>query len=86
VPPTRAPDPGFAAAAAAWARRRPLAESLAAAQAGGSEISAGDFVRWCRQVIDVLDQIRTAAPRDLAPAAAEALTALRRGVVAVGAE
>jgi ATP-dependent RNA helicase HelY len=86
VPPTRMPDPGFAAAVATWARRRSLAESLAAATAAGSEISAGDFVRWCRQVIDVLDQIKTAAPQEWAPAAGAAVVALRRGVVAVGIE
>jgi ATP-dependent RNA helicase HelY len=84
VPATRAPDSGFAAAAAAWTRRRSLAESLSAAEGAGSEISAGDFVRWCRQVIDVLDQMRTAAPQELAPAAGAALAALRRGVVAAG--
>ena len=86
VVPTRPPDAGFAAAVAAWVRRRPLAESLAEAQTGGFDISAGDFVRWCRQVIDVLDQIRTAAPAELAPATGAALAALRRGVVAVGVE
>jgi ATP-dependent RNA helicase HelY len=83
---TRQPDSGFAAAVAGWARGGTLAESLAAADVGGVELSAGDFVRWCRQVIDLLDQIRVAAPDDLAPQAGRAVAALRRGVVAVGTE
>ena len=41
-----------------------LAAALAAADAAGSgsPLSAGDFVRWCRQVLDLLDQVRNAAP------------------------
>ena len=46
----------------------------------------GDFVRWCRQVIDLLDQVRAVAAEDsgVGAAAAAAVRALRRGVVAVG--
>jgi hypothetical protein len=36
-------------------------------------------------VIDLLDQIRTVAPPALARTAKQALTGLRRGVVALGA-
>ncbi len=82
---TRPPDSGFAAAAASWAAGATLAEALLAADAGGTELSAGDFVRWCRQAIDLLDQIQAAAPRELAPHAREAMVAMRRGVVAIGA-
>jgi ATP-dependent RNA helicase HelY len=59
---------------------------LTAAQANGQELSAGDFVRWCRQVIDLLDQLREAlgTAEPLGRAAAKAVEALRRGVVAMG--
>jgi ATP-dependent RNA helicase HelY len=52
------------------------------------ELSAGDFVRWCRQVLDLLDQIAAVAGRDsgVGRAAATAITSIRRGVVAVGTE
>jgi ATP-dependent RNA helicase HelY len=61
---------------------------LAAADAEGigSALSAGDFVRWCRQVLDLLDQVRNAAPQpDLQLTAKRAIDAIRRGVVAVDA-
>jgi ATP-dependent RNA helicase HelY len=49
----------------------------------GGELAAGDFVRWCKQVIDVLDQVSQAAPRPaLRATAARAVEAVRRGVVA----
>jgi ATP-dependent RNA helicase HelY len=59
---------------------------LAAAESNGAELSAGDFVRWCRQVVDVLDQVRGVAGKDspVGIAAAAAVRALRRGVVALG--
>ena len=57
---------------------------LTAAEQNGAELSAGDFVRWCRQVLDLLDQIAAwpAAASGVGRAAAEAVTAIRRGVVA----
>ena len=84
LPPTRDPDSGFAAAVAAWCRGNSLAEALAVAVAGGTDLSAGDFVRWCRQVIDLLDQIGGVAPAGVAVAARSALGSLRRGVVSMG--
>lgn len=53
----------------------------------------GDFVRWCKQVIDVLGQVAAAAPSSSAPPssaggstvarnARKAVDALLRGVVA----
>ncbi len=85
LPSTRSPDLGFAAAVAAWAKGETLTQALTVANATGTDMSAGDFVRWCRQVIDLLDQIRTVAPPALARTAKQALTGLRRGVVALGA-
>jgi ATP-dependent RNA helicase HelY len=82
---TRQPDAGFAWPVYRWARGESLEKVLGAAEANGQELSAGDFVRWCRQVIDLLDQVRNVSGRgDAVGAAAEgAVAALRRGVVAM---
>ena len=84
---TREPDAGFAWPVYRWARGESLEKVLTAAEANGQELSAGDFVRWSRQVIDLLDQIRTVLGRadPVGAAAADAVRALRRGVVAAGA-
>ena len=75
----REPDAGFAYVAWRWARGHSLdAVLIDAAQA------PGDFVRWMKQLIDLLDQIADAAPHD-APVrrtAEQAVRKLRRGVVA----
>jgi ATP-dependent RNA helicase HelY len=83
---TREPDAGFAWPIYRWARGEPLEKVLLQAEANGQELLAGDFVRWCRQVIDLLDQIRdVVGGRDpVGIAAAAAVTAIRRGVVAMG--
>jgi ATP-dependent RNA helicase HelY len=83
---TREPDLGFAWPVYRWARGESLSAVLAAAQTNGVELSAGDFVRWCRQVVDLLDQVRGVAGEDsgVGLAAASAVRALRRGVVALG--
>ncbi|MEU8897479.1 RNA helicase [Nocardia sp. NPDC048505] len=84
--PTREPDLGFVNGVYKWARGDGLAESLLASGDQGSALSAGDFVRWCRQVIDLLDQIHnTADDVEVAGTAAKAVRAIRRGVVAVDA-
>ncbi|WP_421845693.1 DEAD/DEAH box helicase [Mycobacterium sp.] len=88
---SREPDEGFARVIYRWARTGDLAAALAAGDSagGGSSLpalSAGDFVRWCRQVLDLLDQVRGAAPDpELRAAAARAIKDVRRGVVAVDA-
>ncbi|MFF5446673.1 DEAD/DEAH box helicase [Streptomyces sp. NPDC012888] len=79
----REPDLGFAWAAYQWASDKSLDEVLREA-----EMPAGDFVRWCKQVIDVLGQIAAAAPAGgeggstVARNARKAVDALLRGVVA----
>ncbi|MCP2288282.1 DEAD/DEAH box helicase [Nocardia amikacinitolerans] len=84
--PTREPDLGFVTGVYKWARGDGLAESLLASGDQGTPLSAGDFVRWCRQVIDLLDQIHsTADDPEIAGTAAKAVRAIRRGVVAVDA-
>ncbi|MEV0321252.1 DEAD/DEAH box helicase [Streptomyces sp. NPDC050658] len=76
----REPDLGFAWAAYMWASDKSLDEVLREA-----DMPAGDFVRWCKQVIDVLGQIAAAAPREgstVAKNARKAVDQLLRGVVA----
>ncbi|WP_163274644.1 DEAD/DEAH box helicase [Cellulomonas iranensis] len=64
-----------------WAAGRSLDAVLR-----GSDLAAGDFVRWCKQVIDVLDQVAGAAPTArLRTTAERAVLGLRRGVVAYSA-
>ncbi|MGV0874099.1 DEAD/DEAH box helicase [Mycolicibacterium sp. XJ879] len=85
---SREPDPGFVAAIYRWATTGDLPTALAASDAtgSGSPLSAGDFVRWCRQVLDLLDQVRNAAPSPALRASAKrAVSDIRRGVVAVDA-
>ncbi|MEV4439286.1 DEAD/DEAH box helicase [Streptomyces sp. NPDC049577] len=75
----REPDLGFAWAAYRWASGHGLDEVLREI-----EMPAGDFVRWTKQLIDVLGQIAAAAPEGgtVARAARKAVDALLRGVVA----
>ncbi|OBJ48322.1 DEAD/DEAH box helicase [Mycobacterium asiaticum] len=85
---SREPDDGFVPVIYRWARTGDLAAALAAAEAAGSgaPLSAGDFVRWCRQILDLLDQVRNAAPDpDVRATAKRAINDIRRGVVAVDA-
>ena len=85
---SREPDDGFVAAIHRWASTGDLASALAASDTTGtgSTMSAGDFVRWCRQVLDLADQVRNAAPSpELRATAKRAIKDVRRGVVAVDA-
>ena len=86
INPSREPDDGFVAPVYRWATTGDLTAALSAADATGpaAALSAGDFVRWCRQVLDLLDQVRNAAPhKALRVAAKRAIDDIRRGVVAV---
>ncbi len=88
IAPSREPDEGFVAAVYRWATTGDLASALDASDIGrtGSPLSAGDFVRWCRQVLDLADQVRNAAPTpELRAVAKRAIADVRRGVVAVDA-
>jgi len=85
---SREPEDGFVAAVYRWATTGDLTAALAASDASGTgtPLSAGDFVRWCRQVLDLLDQVRNAAPTPALRATAKrAINDIRRGVVAVDA-
>jgi ATP-dependent RNA helicase HelY len=47
-----------------------------------ADMPAGDFVRWSKQTIDLLDQLLGVADAQLAKTARSALEAVRRGIVA----
>jgi ATP-dependent RNA helicase HelY len=85
---SREPEDGFVPVIYRWATTGDLTTALAASDASGTgtPLSAGDFVRWCRQVLDLLDQVRNAAPTaTLRATAKRAINDIRRGVVAVDA-
>ncbi|MGP9693015.1 DEAD/DEAH box helicase [Brachybacterium sp. AOP25-B2-12] len=71
---TAPPDPSIAVVVHRWA----LGEHYAAA-VGTSGLPAGDFVRQCRQIIDLLDQL--ASMPTIGPVAREAIDRVRRGFV-----
>jgi ATP-dependent RNA helicase HelY len=78
---TRQPDLGFAWATYRWAEGEDLDDILTA-----TDLAAGDFVRWTKQVIDMAGQVADAAgDSPLRQAAREVVQALRRGVVAYSA-
>ncbi len=77
LPGMRRPDFGFAWAAWRWTSGASLDEVLA-----DSELTAGDFVRNVKQLIDLTGQVADAAgPGPLRDTARATLGALRRGVV-----
>lgn len=71
------PTPAIALGMFRWASGSPLDDVLRSL-----DLAAGDFVRWSKQVIDLLDQIRNAGDEDLARTARRATDAVRRGIVA----
>ncbi|WP_029149705.1 DEAD/DEAH box helicase [Microbacterium indicum] len=77
LPGTAPLAPGLSAAMHMWARGQLLDRVL-----GSADMAAGDFVRWAKQTIDLLDQISLVASGDLARTARRALDAVRRGIVA----
>ncbi|MDI6100116.1 DEAD/DEAH box helicase [Actinoplanes sp. NEAU-A12] len=82
---TREPDPGFVWPMYRWARGEPLARVLASGQQHDADMPAGDFVRWARQVLDLLSQVReaSAASPSVKETARKAITAVNRGVLAL---
>ncbi len=80
----RRPDPGFTWAVWRWAGGARLEQVLG----DDPDLTAGDFVRWCKQLVDLLGQVAVVA-EDLSPDGAalrattrKAIEAVRRGVVA----
>jgi ATP-dependent RNA helicase HelY len=79
----KTPDLGFTWAAWRWAGGARLEQVLD----DDPDLTAGDFVRWCKQLIDLLDQVAVVAglvdPRSpVRTAARAAIAGVRRGVVA----
>jgi ATP-dependent RNA helicase HelY len=77
LPGTEAVATGLAQAMRSWARGMPLERVLIEA-----DMAAGDFVRWAKQTIDLLDQLSLVADGPVATTARKALDAVRRGIVA----
>jgi ATP-dependent RNA helicase HelY len=79
LPLTGEPELGLVWPMYKWARGRHLQEVLS-----GTDLAAGDFVRWVKQVIDLLDQLAKIPGLDprLARLCSEAIKIVRRGVVA----
>ncbi len=77
LPESEAPAAGLALAAYRWAGGARLDGVLRDA-----DLAAGDFVRWMKQAIDLLDQISVVADGPVGRTARKALDALRRGIVA----
>ena len=74
----REPDLGFAWAAQRWAEGGTLDEVLTE-----TDLAAGDFVRWMKQLLDLTGQVADAAGAGpLRDTARATLDALKRGVVA----
>lgn len=79
LPLTGEPDVGLVWPLYKWAKGRHLQEVLQ-----GTDLAAGDFVRWVKQVIDLLDQLAKIPGLDprVARIFREAIGSIRRGVVA----
>ncbi|MDP9988220.1 ATP-dependent RNA helicase HelY [Arthrobacter oryzae] len=79
LPLTGEPELGLVWPLYKWARGRHLQDVLS-----GTDLAAGDFVRWVKQVVDLLDQLAKIPGLDsrLARLCAEAINLIRRGVVA----
>ena len=74
----REPDVGFAWAAWRWAEGDDLDDVLMV-----TGLSAGDFVRWMKQLLDLCGQVADAAgDRELRDTARTTARLLKRGVIA----
>jgi ATP-dependent RNA helicase HelY len=81
---TREPDLGFVWPMYRWARGETLSKVLASAPGLEGDMPAGDFVRWARQVVDLLGQLTEAAgvPSGVRETARQAIGIVNRGVLA----
>ncbi|MFI6761241.1 DEAD/DEAH box helicase [Micromonospora sp. NPDC050417] len=81
---TREPDLGFAWPIYRWARGEALTKVLGSGHNLDGDMPAGDFVRWTRQVVDLLGQLSNAAgaSAELRATARQAMVAINRGVLA----
>lgn len=76
---TRRVDAGLSWAVYRWAKGASLLKILTS-----NDVTAGDFVRWARQVIDLLGQIVSVTKREshLHQSAVDAIALMQRGVIA----
>ncbi|WP_433205056.1 DEAD/DEAH box helicase [Dactylosporangium sp. CS-047395] len=81
---TRELDLGFVWPMYRWARGESLTKVLGSVHGLEGDMPAGDFVRWSRQVLDLLGQLAeaTGAPDGVRRTARQAMTAVTRGVLA----
>ena len=77
LPESNPPSTGLALATQLWARGGQLDAVLREA-----DLAAGDFVRWMKQAIDLLDQISIVADGPLGRTARAAIDDIRRGIIA----
>ena len=77
LPGTQPLATGLCLAMYQWARGGRLTAVLAEA-----DLAAGDFVRWTKQTIDLLDQLSVVADAPVGSTARAALESIRRGIVA----
>jgi ATP-dependent RNA helicase HelY len=77
LPEGQPPSPGLALATQKWAQGAALDVVLRDA-----ELAAGDFVRWMKQAVDLLDQLSIVADGPLGRRARQAIDGIRRGIVA----
>ncbi len=77
LPGTQPLATGLALAMFRWASGTSLDAVLREA-----DMAAGDFVRWTKQTIDLLDQLSVVADGEVGRTARKALDAIRRGIVA----
>ncbi|GAA1868191.1 DEAD/DEAH box helicase [Brevibacterium marinum] len=74
---TQEPDRGLFKPMYRWTEGKNLAESLR-----GTDIAAGDFVRWAKQSLDLLGQVAEVTEPETAVRIRRTIEAIRRGVVA----
>ncbi len=77
LPESNPPSTGIALATQLWARGGQLDAVLREA-----DLAAGDFVRWMKQAVDLLDQISIVADGPLGRTARAAIDDIRRGIIA----
>ncbi len=84
---TREPDLGFAWPIFRWARGESLTKVLGSVHGLDGDMPAGDFVRWARQVVDLLGQLAEAsgASDGVRRTARQAIGLMTRGVLAYSA-
>lgn len=74
---TPEPDRGLFTPMYRWTEGKNLADSLR-----GSDIAAGDFVRWAKQSLDLLGQVADVSTHETSVRIRRTINAIRRGVVA----